>query len=328
MTLQSIFVFNVWSIIESEIIVIIQMGIDFIEPHETFWAVAYFVLGTIFLVCTIYYIIKTWKETFSSEYSNNLQGQKSSQFAYIAAIIVKTISLFVTGIFLIKNYTKVETSTLKCYDNYTSNCTKYTYWDKYSVIPTGIPGYVSAITYCVFFFSWCSIAKSNLEKSVTGYYTGSRWVLVGMNTFIVIGATISILMMAISNPDSAHNVEAAIASVRDITTAICFSVYFFCIFKLFDSPCTSINSPEARLLSILCVLIIALIFRPVSILIYVSIFSSGKRNEFSYGYFIIFLVEFIITEAFPLAIIAFVKLHNAETYSNPDDNVAAFLALD
>jgi hypothetical protein len=305
-----------------------EMGIDFVVPHEDFWAAAYFLLGTIFLVGTIYYIAKTWEETFSNEFLNNLQGQKSSQIAYITALIVKTISLFVTGIFLVSNFTTKETSTKKCFDPEQTNCTFYTYWEKYSVIPTGIPGYVSAITYCVFFFSWCSIAKTNLEKSVIGYYTSSKWALVVMNAFIVIGAIISISMMAVSNPDRAHSVEAIIASIRDIGTALCFGIYFFCIFKLFDSPCTSINSPEARLFSIIFVLIVALILRPVSIIIYVEIFSTGKRNEFSYGYFIIFLIEFIITEALPLATIAFVRLHNTDSYSSPDDNVAAFLALD
>ena len=301
------------------------MGIDWTEPHYTLWAITYIVLGIIFLIFTIFYLSKTCKDTLTTE--TNLQGQKAAQIAYIVAIIFKGISLFVAAIFLFCDFTS-KTKTYKIDGKDVS----YSYWSVYSIIPTGIPGYVTACAYCFIFFSWCSIAKSNLEKSVTGYYDRSKWVLTVINILILISFAISLTVMLSTNPDKAHEAEAIIACLRDSGTAICFLIYLICIFKLFESPCPSVFSPETRLSAMLIILIAALILRPISTMIYVLIFSKNGEDgtnysEFSIGYYIVFLFEFIVTEVLPLSIIGVVRILNSQSYLN-DENIAAFLALD
>ena len=301
------------------------MGIDWTQPHEGLWIVTYIILGFIFLIFTIFYLSKTCKDTFSTE--TNLQGQKAAQIAYIVAIIFKGLSLFVAAIFLLCDFTsKMKTYKIDGKD------VSYSYWSVYSIIPTGIPGYVTACAFCFIFFSWCSIAKSNLEKSVSGYYDRSKWVLTVINILILIGFAISLTVMLSTDPVKAHEAEAIIASVRDSGTAICFLIYLICIFKLFESPCPSAFSPETRLSAMLIILIVALILRPISTMIYVLIFTgkdgkSSSYSEFSIGYYIVFLVEFLLTEILPLSIIGIVRLLNTQSYL-ADDNIAAFLALD
>lgn len=287
------------------------------------WEGGYITIGILILIFAIYYVIKTLKETISND--NNIQGQKSAQVFYIIALFVKSAGLLVAGLMLIAGCT------------HKTDKDKYSTWDVYSIIPTGFPGYMTAVAYSYIFFSWCSVCYSSLEKNSIGFYHNSKKFLSILIYSIVILFFISFIFMVLSTFPSidflviAHNVESVVASIRDVACAIAFLFYLFKIYKLFESCCPSWESPETRLLVMLMVLIVALFLRPICILTYVLIFNSNNHNynEFSTGYFYIFVAECFVTELLPLGFIGFIRLTSTQSYSTPaDDNVAAFLALD
>ncbi|EAY21560.1 hypothetical protein TVAG_013250 [Trichomonas vaginalis G3] len=295
----------------------------FSDPNFTLWECGYIVIGCIILAFAIYYVIKTLKDSLITD--NNVQGQRSAQIFYIIALFVKSIGLIVAGIMIIVGFPKDEKQPTK--------------WDIYSIIPTGFPGYMTAVAYSYIFFSWCSVCYSSLEKNAVGFYHNSKKLLSILIYIIIALFVISFCFMIASSflanskkyyLTVAHNVESVVATIRDLACAVAFLFYLFKIIKLFESCCPSWESPETRLLVMLIVLIIALFLRPVCILTYILIFTKDSGySEFSDGYFIVFLFECFITELLPLGFIGFIRLTSYSSYNTPvDDNIAAFLALE
>lgn len=298
----------------------------FSGPNYKLWEAAYYLFGCIFLIFAVVYCILALKDIIAE--GNNTAGQFAGQIVYIIAVFVKGIGLFTSGVFIsMELYSK----------HFSHDKTGPTYWDVFSVLPGGLPGYVSAAAYCLIFFSWCSVCYSSLERSSVGFYHRSRYIIIALLTFIALGAVISFGFMcySVSNPqykvNDAHLAEAVVASARDFILAFFFIIYLYKIYKLFETPCPRCDSPETRLFTLCVLLIMALFLRPFCSLIYNYIFSSKNTNasEFSVGYFFVFLVEFLLTEILPLGMIGLLRLLSQDAYTTPsDENVAAFLALD
>ena len=278
------------------------------------FAVTYIVFGVIFLIYGIVYVALTCKQT--CEEKDETQGQFASQVVYIVAIFVKAIGLFVSGLFLI-----VKTPTAE----------DHSFNDKYSVIPGGFPGYMTAVAYCFIFFSWCSVCLDCLEKNSTKFYQRSKWVLMTLISIIVVLFLIFFICMLTVSTGPFHRVEQGVAITRDLILAIMFAIYLYKIYKLFEEPCPGCGQPESRLFILCLILIIALILRPISILGY-SLWtnppgSAKKRSEFSPEYLAIYIVELIITEVVPFATIGLTRILGTYKANEPSDEVSSFMTL-
>lgn len=268
-----------------------------------------FVLASIFIIFGIIYTLLTIRQT--CEEKGEVQGQFEAQIMYIAAVFCKGLGLFVTGIFLaFKTPTGSDDE----------------FWNKYSVLPGGIPGYVTAIAYCFIFFSWCSVCLDSLEKDSVKFYARSKWVLLTLISGIVVLFLVMIIcMQACKDYGTFHKIEASVAILRDLIIAFLFILYLHRIFKLFEEPCSGFSSPETKLLFICITLIVSLIMRPISIGIYTLWVT--KYSEFSTSYLIIFLVEIVITEIIPIGSIGITRLSGYNQRAKQNEDVAQFLAI-
>lgn len=280
---------------------------------QTF-AITYYVLGSIFIVFACIYMALTLKTT--CEEKDETQGQFNAQIAYIAAVICKGIGLIVSGIFL-----TVKTPTAE----------DHSFNDRYSVLPGGIPGYVSAIAYCFIFFSWCSVCFDCFEKNATKFYSRSKWVLTSLISIVVLLFAISFICMLSVSAAKFHRVEQGVAITRDLILALMFAIYLYKIYKLFEDPCPGCGQPESKLFFICITLIVSLVMRPISIAIYsLWIYPPGKaerKSEFSPSYFVIFLVEFLLTELIPLGSIGYTRLIGTLSSNEVSNELSTFMAF-
>lgn len=311
-------------------------GISFYNEAIDGWKFTYYVLGIILILFAIIYVIFTFSE-LKNEYGQE-HGKFSAQISYIICVFVKGLGLLVCGVFLSYNFNTRYVSAPSGQPN-----SNVTLWGMYSVLPGGIPGYMTSIAYCFIFFSWCSVCLTFLDRNSVGFYKTSKTILLSLLTGIIIGFITSFIFMLLAanshiggtTVDGAHMAEAMIATVRDIVIAIAFIIYLFKISKLFETACPSYASVEGRLFWLCVMLIIALIFRPFCILTYHMIFASKrnteiqKKSEFSNAYLIIFLIEQTITELLPLGLIGYLRLCDISKGSSAsDDKNSAFLAFD
>ena len=313
---------------------------DFWEtPQYELWQYTYLVLGLLFLAFSIFYVYKTIQETCSDHH--NIQGKFQAQITYIAAIFTKAICLLVSAILLFTGSASTQASNSidlnsinSQYLSDSSNSTGTT-WSRYQVLPGAIPGYVSALAYTMIFFSWCSVCYDALEKSTIGFYKQIKTVLIVLTAIIIVLFLLALIIIFSVNDNSVPSmVEAIIAAIRDVVISICFIIYLKMISSLFSAPCPNCCAPENRLFSLLILLIFSLLLRPICALVYnfVVIGYPHRREtqiEFSVGYYIVYLIEFLLTEIMPLGMIGLMHLTSSDSYSTPqDDSVAAFLGLD
>ena len=278
------------------------------------FTITYIVFGIIFFIYGIIYTSLTIKTT--CEEKDETQGQYNSQIVYIIAIFVKAVGLIVSGIFL-------EAKTPTCYD--------HDFFDRYFVLPGGLPGYMTGIAYCFIFFSWCSVCFDCLEKNTTQFYQRSKWVLMTAIGLIVVFFFIFFICMLAVDISTFHRIEQAFAICRDLLLAIMFALYLYKIYKLFEEPCPGCGQPESRLFLLCIVLIVSLILRPISILGY-SLWTnppgnSQKRSEFSSEYLAIYIIEFIVTEKVPFLTIGLTRLIGTWKSREPTDELSSFMAL-
>ncbi|KAI5525060.1 hypothetical protein TVAGG3_0260170 [Trichomonas vaginalis G3] len=272
-----------------------------------------FIFAALFIIFGIIYLLFTIRQT--CEEKGEVEGQFEAQISYITAVFCKGLGLFITGLFLAIRTPKPG---------------NHDFWDRYSVLPGGIPGYVTAIAYCFIFFSWCSVCFDSLEKDSVKFYSRSKWVLMTLISLVCVFFTISIICMLTINPETFHKVEATIAILRDLIIFFLFSLYLRRIFKLFEEPCPGWSSPETKLLFICITLIVSLIIRPISIGIYTLWIyppNHDKRSEFATTYLIIYLIEILITEIVPIGSIGITRLTGSMQKTAKSEDVAQFLAI-
>lgn len=297
------------------------------------WKYTYLILGIAFLIFFIFYIWSTIRDTIND--SSNIQGKFWAQISYLIALFAKAACLIVSAIFLFVGFAEKSAEsnvvTLELLSNQTEKSSSAK-WGKYQILPGAIPGYLSACAYAFIFFSWCSVCYDALEKSTIGFYKQIKTVLIGLTAIIILSFIISIcLIFTLEDVRKPATAEALIASIRDWIIAFCFIMYFWKISSLFTISCPHMCIPENRLFWLLIMLIVSLTLRPVCALVYNFAVANGKIgfSEFSAKYYVIFLIEFIITEAMPLFLVGYTHLTSSDSYSGAkDDNVAAFLALD
>ena len=313
------------------------------DPQFSLWEYTYLVLGLLFLAFSIFYVYKTIRATFNDQ--QNVQGKFTAQIAYIIAIFTKSICLIISAIFLFAGFANSDSANslkeVEGTSNYRylledKNNTTSSYWTRFQILPGAIPGYVSAVAYTLIFFSWCSICYDALEKNTAGFYKQIKIVPMVLVSMITGMFVISLILILALNSKILSMVEAIIAAIRDIIIAVCFIIYLNMISSLFMSLCPHICAPENRLFFLLILLIVALLLRPVCALVYNFVVLKLPNppeqlpiDEFSYGYYIVFLIEFLLTEVMPLGMIGIIHLTSNDSYSQSQDNsVAAFLALD
>ena len=302
-----------------------NLNITFYNESYKSWEYTYYIIGLILILFAIIYVFLSYSELIA-EFGQE-HGKFAAQISYIIALFIKGTGLMVCGYFLTK---KFQTTVIP---------NNITIWGKYSVLPGGLPGYVTAAAYCFIFFSWCSVCLTFLDHNAVGFYRTSKTILLILLSVIILGFMISFyFMFNSSNPvnlDKAHFIEAIIASIRDVFIAIAFGIYLRKIFQLFETTCPSCTSIDGRLFWLCVMLIIALICRPFCILTYHLIFASktafetSKKSEFSTGYLLVFLIEQTITEIIPLGLIGYLRLVDlSRSNSIADEKNSAFLGFD
>jgi len=167
-------------------------------------------------------------------------------------------------------------------------------WDKYSIFSSGFPGYVIAAAYCFIFFSWCSLCLKCFAKDSKSFYVCGMKTLKFLLTIIILGFFSSAIpVLLVEDRSIPHKVEAIIACVRDFVIAVSFFLYLLTIWKLFENPCNiCFSSAESKLLNTCIMLIIVMVLRMISIIIYTFVINKyPSYSEFSTNYFWIFLSE-------------------------------------
>lgn len=244
------------------------------------WTAAYVIIGAILVLVGIAHFWISRGDLFGPR-SQEEHGQFSAQVTFLCGIFARGIGHIVSGIIVAKRWN----------------------WAHYSLLASGLPGYITAIGYCFIFFSWCSVVVDFVAKKSTGFYKKSKITLLALAIGVTVGFIISFGCMY-SDSEPAHAAEGAIATLRDFVIAGAFAIYMFKVWKLFENPCGQCGTPEMNILIMCGILIAALIFRGISIIAYIYIISKVAETnpgyECSMSYLGIFILEMILCEIMPL----------------------------
>ena len=263
----------------------------------------------IFAFVYLYYIIKEYKNSAEKEDYSALP-----QIVFFIALLWKGVSLILTSIFRKYN---------------SSN------WANFSVILTGLAGYISALAYAVIFFTWTALCANYLGHDFAGFYKASRSGLLTIIIIVFIMLILALVMMFLGSSEQKviyHYIEASCASFRDIIIAICFFMYFRKVLALSEAPYCDRNKPETKVFFMCGFLITVLVLRATSILVYAFFWSdwgnlAGKCREFNgYGYFSDYVLEQILLEFLPLFYIGVTRINLIidTPYSSLDVNEADY----
>lgn len=194
-------------------------------------------------------------------------------------------------------------------------------WGLISLVTCGTAGYVSAIAYGYIFFSWTSMCAILVGKDFSAFSSRSGIIIRILLAVSIICYVVSLILVIIPEVDEskaemsiiAHTVEAMMAVIRDLFLSVAFIVYHIKIKKLSDPPHYITKKPEARLFRICLYLIISLIGRAISVLVYTFYWASwtvaGTQpyKECNYGYFAEYTIEQVLFQVAPLFLISLVR---------------------
>ena len=249
----------------------------------TIWIYSLFILSFITLILIIYYCFKTLKFTFSTRLMSPVSFL--AQIWFIIAVFIKGIGIFGSG-FLLLFFFKNENYFLKL-------------WERYSVIPGGLPGYVSSFAYCYVLNAWCRTYFDYIQAS--NYAEFTHKVLKYTSYSVLILFFIFLFLMIFQDPKLYHTFEAIVAITRDTIISIIFLSFIFKVKKLYEGKHTIF-----MYLSSTC-MVIGLFSRTLSVVIYTFYFS-GNNSEFESLYLIIYILFFIFSDIIPFLAIASDKL--------------------
>ena len=274
---------------------------DYAENH-LYWVIAYSTLGGIFVLIGLIFFFLTYRE-ICSNMKRDIDFK--SQVLFLCAVFTKGIGFFITIIFFIKikpiRGNEYDFEQVKSY---------YDKYDRFSILTTGLPGYIIALAYGTIFLSWCKICCTCLDHDSKSFFNFSK--IISYSLAIIVGSVFipTALIVVISGPNykdgivmyRAHKIEAICACVRDVSIALCFVFYLKSIWSLLEC-----RFPDTWIAFKVLLLFFVLILRVISILVYTFSFKGNKKDNSTFGkkYFLLFIFEKFIPEGLPLSFIAF-----------------------
>lgn len=268
------------------------------------WTATYIVMGAILMLIFVVYVYFTRHELVNAR--SQPHGSFAAQLAYIIGLFSRGFGMIMSGVIIGNDWE----------------------WGKYSLFSSGLPGYVTAASYCFIFFSWCSVLVLFLTKQ-NDFYQKSRIALISLLlvisiTFIV---TVTFILAAPEKRTAAHWVEALFAMGRDLVIGVAFLLYMRKVAKMFEKPCDKCCSAEMNLMTVCVIMVVSLFIRAIAILVYVFVVrNSGGTVECSMEYLGAFILETAFGEFLPLiAIFAYKMGSLKETHqSHGNDGFISF----
>lgn len=252
------------------------------DQEKIFFSV-YLVFG---LLITIVSLIFTFQSVPTlRDKSLTLPGFKSSQILIIIGGLYRGIGYIIyAALILIVNGVLEDE--------------KYKY---ISPILNGFPGYVLVIAYCMMFFLWCSIAANLLFNDSTDFYDRLKKRMTLLLIFVtLLGITLIIVLVSNAGNKAIANSEIWLAFVRDVITSLFFIYHLRNIIQNLRQPlCSSANESVLSIMSI--IVIIAMLYRAVSIGIYYHLYDTNKVT--SGGALANTIICMILSELMPILMI-------------------------
>ena len=204
-----------------------------------------------------------------------------AQVFYIIAVFVKSLGLLGTSLL---------------YLVFLSNKSRFIKtWVTYSVIPGGLPGYISCFSFCHIFYAWCCSFFEHIHESS---FANNAYKIMKYVSYSVLGGFfICLLFMIFQDPEVFHTVEAFVAMIRDTVLGIVFIVFIFRIRFLLEGKQSLIMYYSSIFM------VIGLFSRVFSVAIYTYRYS-GKISEFQKEYYFVYILCFVFAETLPFIAIA------------------------
>lgn len=238
------------------------------------WVIVLSVLSLSLFIFIMIYMFKNLKSIISTRLMT--PHTYKAQISFIIAVLVKAIGMGGSAILISSIFWNKE--------NFLNN------YNKFEVIPGGLPGYISSFAFCNILASWCCV--------YFGHFNASRIAAISVRileilSYLVLGLFfIFILLMFFVNQEIYHSIEAIVALARDLIISIVFTVFIIKVHSISDRKQGSVMYATSVLI------VSGLIFRFVYNILHVFVFSKSDK-EFSSTFLSIYVVFFLLSEGMP-----------------------------
>lgn len=224
------------------------------EVSSYIWSGSYIVYSTICIIIGGLYTLLIYRDIMSL--TPKLPGYKLSQMFFLAGIFSRGIGWLIQAILYL----------------YQTNVIL----EIISPITIGLPGYILAISYVLFFYLWSSIYLNLISNDSKGYrkefkatFNISLLIMLVFGSSII-GVTVYQLFKKTDN-HLIHYIEGFIAITRDFFIATIIFIKSLAMINMSEEPLCSSNFNESIYCLMLLCISLSLYIRSYSILIYILV---------------------------------------------------------